>query len=586
MGTGEPGEPQHLGFFWRRGGGDVLVELAGFGFRDVLLGEPSDDHLLTSPEGAGDQDFVAGLQFTIGFGGVAVEVHLAALACVRGLRTRAKETRDVEPDVQAHLLILASSGTLRDRPVVRDFVFSVAKATLSDRVDRLTLLHVIHDFLPRHRAGSEIYAFELGRELSKRHDVTVLCAEYDPSRPHGEVTWRLHEGLAVVEIVNNWVTTSFAGTYRPPVINEQIAHVIHALQPDVVHIHNLLNLSFDLPAMARAMGIPVVATLHDYTLVCASGGQRIHIAEAHQCDVIDTARCARCFRESPFQAQSSLGVLTTAWPGALQRMTARALRRFPRVAKRGAAAARAVSPLTVTPEDLDARLAAAREVFESVDLFLAPSRSIAGEFINLGIAPTKIKVSDYGFVPMRRGARPAYHGPLRIGYVGTLTWHKGVHILIAAARLLMPAPYQLKIFGDPHVFPDYVAGLRAQSADLPVRFMGKFDRERTADVYDEIDVLVVPSLWLENSPLVIHEAFQAGIPIVGARIGGIAELVAHGQHGWLYEPTSAAELAAALRDLIDHPHRIAEFSRSLPPVMTLEQDAREREAEYLALRRP
>ena len=101
-------------------------------------------------------------------------------------------------------------------------------------------------------------------------------------------------------------------------------------------------------------------------------------------------------------------------------MTARALRRFPRVAQRGAAAVRAVGPLRVAPEDLDARLAAAREGIESVDLFLAPSRSIAAEFIKLGIAPSKIKVSDYGFAPLLSGGRPHYHGPLRIGYVGTL----------------------------------------------------------------------------------------------------------------------------------------------------------------------
>jgi threonine dehydrogenase-like Zn-dependent dehydrogenase len=65
------------------------------------------------------------------------------------------------------------------------------------------------------------------------------------------------------------------------------------------HVHNLLNLTFDLPMMARRREIAVVATLHDYTLVCASGGQRAHRAEHHRCDVIDVARCARCFCESP-----------------------------------------------------------------------------------------------------------------------------------------------------------------------------------------------------------------------------------------------------------------------------------------------
>jgi len=84
----------------------------------------------------------------------------------------------------------------------------------------LRLLHVIHDFLPRHVAGSEIYAFELASELLRRgHHVNVLCAAYDHERPHGHVTWRVHDGLSVIEVVNNWQCASFAETYRPASLN-------------------------------------------------------------------------------------------------------------------------------------------------------------------------------------------------------------------------------------------------------------------------------------------------------------------------------------------------------------------------------
>src|SRR5262249_34937312 len=110
--------------------------------------------------------------------------------------------------------------------------------------------------------------------------------------------------------------------------------------------------------------------------------------------------------------------------------------------------------------------------------------------------------------------------PLRIGYVGTLVWHKGVHVLIDAVRALPRDTYELKIFGDPTTFPEYSAVLRRQAAGLPVHFMGGFARDRVSDIYAEIDVLVVPSIWIENSPLVIHEAFMAGLPGVGAPIGG------------------------------------------------------------------
>ncbi len=95
---------------------------------------------------------------------------------------------------------------------------------------------------------------------------------------------------------------------------------------------------------------------------------------------------------------------------------------------------------------------------------------------------------------------------------------------------------------------------------------------------------MVPSLWLENSPLVIHEAFMAGVPVVGARIGGIAELVADGQNGLLYDPASPGELAAALRTLVNHPDRLAAFARSLPRVKSIAQDARDWDAIYTEVR--
>jgi glycosyltransferase involved in cell wall biosynthesis len=452
------------------------------------------------------------------------------------------------------------------------------------------ILHVLHDFLPRHQAGSEIYALDLCRALAADHDVTVLCADYDPSRRHGHVTWRVHQGLPVVEIVNNWVCASFEETYRPPLVGRRIADVLQAVQPDVVHAHNLLNLSFDLPAMAHARGVPVVATLHDYALVCPSGGQRLHRAEQHVCHVIDTDRCARCFPESPFYTQISFGRLAalTRAPGLMRRAALAMSRRLPGLTGRLAHAARRATPLPVTRQDIEDRLAAARRIFDEVDVFVAPSPSLAAEFQRLGMAASKIRVSDYGFAPLHRPAGAtgrAERGPLRIGYVGTLVWHKGVHVLIDAVRNLPADGYEVRVFGNPDTFREYSADLRARAAGLPVTFMGAFDRSRVADIYAQIDVLVVPSLWLENSPLVIHEARMAGVPVVGARMGGITDLIEDGRTGLLYEPASAAALEAALRRLLADPGLVAALGAAAPPVKSIAQDAREWTAVYADVRR-
>jgi glycosyltransferase involved in cell wall biosynthesis len=455
----------------------------------------------------------------------------------------------------------------------------------------LRLLHVIHDFLPRYQAGSEIYALALGRELARRHHVTILCADYDPTRAHGEVVWRLQDGLPVVEVVNNWLCGSFEDTYRSPVIGDRLRHVLRAVQPDVVHVHNLLNLSFELPALARAAGIPVVATLHDYTLVCASGGQRIHRAEQHVCHEIDVDRCARCFSESPFSARMSLGLVAAA-PAPVRSLAGAVRRRFPRLTDRLADAA--PRPAGIIGSDLARRLSAARDAWQQIDLFVAPSASIAGEFERLGVSPSRIRVSDYGFptpsasavrasagqAALRAAAGQAGNPRLRIGFAGSLVWHKGAHVLLEAIRDLPPNSYDVTIFGDPGVSPSYARDLLIGASGLPVRFAGAFERRRMADAYRAIDVLVVPSLWLENSPLVIHEAYQLQRPVIGSRIGGITELVEDGWNGLLFDPGSAAGLAAALRRVIHQPGILQEFAERLPSVKSIAEDCLEWEARY------
>jgi glycosyltransferase involved in cell wall biosynthesis len=447
----------------------------------------------------------------------------------------------------------------------------------------LRLLHAIHDFLPRYQAGSEIYALELGRELARRHHVTILCADYDPARAHGDLVWRLHDGLPVVEIVNNWACGSFEDTYRPPLIGDRLRHVLRAIQPDVVHVHNLLNLSFELPMLARAAGIPVVATLHDYTLVCPSGGQRIHRADRHVCHEIDVDRCARCFKESPFHTKMSLGLVAAA-PAPVRSLAGAVNRRLPALASRLAAAAPRSAGWSIEASDITRRFAAARDAWQQIDLFIAPSASMAREYERLGVSSSRIRVSDYGFPPVE----PASDGPpvapgtgrVRIGYVGTLVWHKGIHLLLDAIRALPADSYELKIYGDPGVSADYTRGLRSSASGLPVTFLGPFDRRRAADAYRSIDVLVVPSLWLENSPLVIHEAYQAGVPVIGARIGGIPELLDDGRNGLLFEAGSVTDLARALRHVIDHPGCLAEFSTKLPRVKSITEDGLEWEVRY------
>lgn len=450
----------------------------------------------------------------------------------------------------------------------------------------MRILHAIHDFLPRHCAGSEIYAFDLCRTLADRgHQVHVLCAEYDPARPHGSLNWRWHEGVPVTEVVNNWSFGSFAETYASPHIDAVLEHVLSALQPDVVHVHNLLNLSFQLPLLAASRGIPSVATLHEYALLCPSGGQRVHLAGEHVCSDIDTDRCARCFRQSPFYSQAAFAQLarTMGHHGLLWRIARRLRDLAPRLQRLGTGAATRAAQWRVSPAEIDQRLDAARHVFETIDLFVAPSPALGRDFQRFGLPADRLEVSDYGFEPLPSTEPVPGEGRLHIGFVGTLVWHKGVHVLIDAVRRLPEGSWQLTLYGSTDTFPDYCERLQQAAAGLPIHFAGGFDRHQVSEVYAAMDVLVVPSLWPENSPLVIHEAFMAGVPVVGSRTGGTADLLDNQRGGLLYEAFSAEALAMTLRRLIDEPDLGDQLVTAIPPVKSLAEDACQWESRYRAV---
>jgi glycosyltransferase involved in cell wall biosynthesis len=449
------------------------------------------------------------------------------------------------------------------------------------------LLHVVHDFLPRYRAGVEIYAAELCRELARRHHVTVLTTDYDPSAPHGELSWRVYDGLPVVEIRNNWEGGTFDASYRSDAINARIDHVLETVRPHVVHVHTLLNLSLDLPALARRRGMKVVTTLHDYTLVCPSGGQRIHRAESHICHDIDVHRCARCFPETVFHTKLTVGrLLRQKSAGAARRLAASLHRRMPRVTRAVAARAAQTVPVNVEATDIDRRLVAARNAMANTGLFVAPSASMADEYRRLGVESDRITVADYGFtaaaVPR---SNTATTGPLRVGYVGSLVWHKGVHVLAAAVQQLRHAKVEvrLQVHGDPAQDPGYVESLRAATSGASVEFRGRFEPAQRADIYANLDVLVVPSLWLENSPLVIHEALMAGVVVIGSDIGGIPGLIRHDVNGLLVQPGSAEALAAALQRLAADRELLERLRRTPHRIKSIEDDAGEWERRYDAV---
>ncbi|MEE8385068.1 MAG: glycosyltransferase, partial [Dehalococcoidia bacterium] len=164
-----------------------------------------------------------------------------------------------------------------------------------------------------------------------------------------------------------------------------------------------------------------------------------------------------------------------------------------------------------------------------------------------------------------------------------------VHVLLEAfqgllARGHQPAP-RLRIHGNLSWFPDYVRQLRSQLEGDAVEFLGEFDNQDALQIYAGIDVLVVPSVWWENSPTTMHEAMLTGTPIIASNFGGMADLVREGENGLLFQVDDAADLQRKMESLLQDPARLEELRGPGVPVKTIERDAADMEQRYLELLR-
>lgn len=192
----------------------------------------------------------------------------------------------------------------------------------------MRILQVIHDFLPHHAAGSELYTFYLAKELQKRHSVYVMFTEVDHAKPQYYYRRSSYQGLPYVEVVHNHVYRRFEDTYEDPRMERVFQRILDEIRPDVVHLQHLLNHSIGYIAIAKKRGIPVVFTLHDYWLTCFNGGQRIR-PDLTVCETLDPAACAECARRfggSSFLASSLASRVLGMGGGAAGRSL---LERFP-----------------------------------------------------------------------------------------------------------------------------------------------------------------------------------------------------------------------------------------------------------------
>lgn len=455
----------------------------------------------------------------------------------------------------------------------------------------MRILQVCHHFLPRHRAGVEVYTNGVARALKERgHDVAVLTTDDDGTRRPWTLRKEEHDGLQVLSIAHPRIARSPDDTLGREEVSRAFEQALDGFAPDVVHFQHLMYIGLDAPALAHARGLRSVMTLHEYWLLCARGGQ-MQRADGVVCETAEPDTCARCladfrFGRTPAEARIAKA---SAW---VRRVTGwdpfPVLKRVKE--RRQDQQARGDSALRPDPPGgmldwLAYRSDRVHGLWEAVDQFLCPSRFLMQKFVRAGWPADRMRWSPYGIpgkAPMS-SAPSQETAPLRIGFIGSIVPVKGVDVLVRAHGMLPRGLASLSIWGSVNARPSYVADVRAALVPGEASLLGPFPGGEAGEALATIDVLVVPSTWYENAPLVISEAFQHGIPVVASHLGGMAEMVTDGVDGRLFEAGSAEDLARVLRELATDHDLVSKLRSGIRSPRTVDDDVASLESLYKEL---
>ena len=436
----------------------------------------------------------------------------------------------------------------------------------------MRVLFVVHGFPPHAQGGAEIFAELQALTLCERHGdtVLVLTREADPGRPEYDVRTEHRDGLTIAWVNNTFrQTRSFAETYDNPSVTRVATDLIEGFGPDVAHVHHLTCLSTGIVGALAQRGIPCLVTLHDYWLICHRG--QLLDRDLRVCGGPEPAGCARCVDGAAGVGRTGFAVAAAL--RSLEHRTGIPTRGLRRAAARVASVWRRGDE---TADESRRRLEHMRGVVSEVTHFLAPSESIRRRFIAFGIEPGRITHAPYGFDRRRfQRATRSDAAHLRLGFLGSLMVSKAPHLLLEAFRQLPEGTASLDVFGrgvSYHGDDSYQARLDPLLKQSGVRVMGPVSHADVADALASVDVLVVPSVWPENSPLVIQEAFLAGAPVVASRIGGIPEVVRDGINGLLFEPGCVEDLHRVLHRLVTERGLLSELRHGIAQVRTIEDD--------------
>ncbi len=446
---------------------------------------------------------------------------------------------------------------------------------------KVKILLTVHQFFPEFAAGTEVLTLSTARELRRRgFEVEILTGfpAHETLEDSRRFDHYVHDGFSVHRFHHAYVSMGaqqdiMEAEYDNTFVARWFRDLVARLKPDFVHFFHLSRLSASLVDVCVAQNIPTVLTATDFWFICPTSQLRLPDNGLCQGPSRWSINCIRHI--SKLHQPASVSAALERIPAPLLAAGLSMLRLSG--SKEWSAANHALALTRRAPHLADR--------INKIDRVLAPTRLMARLLTANGAEAGRVSVCPYGIALDHRRSSPrparAEDEPLRIGFIGTLYDHKGAHVLLEAVAALPKARVVVDIYGRLDDFPDYTKRLQNIAAgDERIRFKGTFPNSDIASIFDQLDVLVVPSIWYENTPLVIHSAQAFCCPVIASDLGGMSESVRDAKDGLLFEPGNSAELGRLIARLADDPGIVATLSAGCRPPRTAEDYVDELEQIY------
>lgn len=429
----------------------------------------------------------------------------------------------------------------------------------------MRILLPVHVFFPTHFYGTETYTLELATQLKQwGHDPVILTAT-----PYGEPgTGRLHDryeygGLPVHCIdLNLKPHNRFRHTYYRPELESLLRDIVSEIKPDVAHVTHLINHTATLLEVLQAARIPAIATLTDFFGICFNSKLENYDGSLCVGPNHRASNCVRCYLNA-VEAFSS-----RKWLGTLLRndLACRFLANvLPRISGRLGIREGFLSQHVL---DVTQRMPLLRERYRTYQYLIAPTDFLYEAYASNGFYPARLRKINFGInlALLKSYARVRKRNKgemIRFGYIGQITSHKGVDLLLQAYQALQGNNRSLFLYGPADQDPAYMEQLlRLATGGVQIEFRGTFPREALPERLSELDVLVIPSRWYENSPLVLLYALATHTPVIVTDVKGMSEFVRDGFNGYTFQKGSVQHLATLMQRIVDDPSLVERLSRN------------------------